>query len=202
MRDGTVGGACYTGAVSQRVRVFIASSLDGFIAGPGDDLSWLPQGAAQDEQGVTALGYEGFMADIGAILMGRRTFDAVRGLDIPWPYAHVPVLVATSRELPQAPSTVRVARGGSIQELVADAKLTAGGRDVYIDGGMLIRSALNAGLIDEIIVTVVPYILARGVPLFAGCDQPHPLHLVSSSYAGQGMVELTYRPKPDPRQSA
>jgi dihydrofolate reductase len=84
---------------------------------------------------------------------------------------------------------------GTIGELTEHAIRTAAGRDVYIDGGALIRSALDAGLIDEMIVTIVPIILGQGMPLFAGVHGRHPLALVSSRPIGADMVQLRYEVK-------
>jgi dihydrofolate reductase len=172
-----------------RVRVFIASSLDGFIAGPDDDLSWLP-----DPEPGQDHGYGAFMADIGALLMGRRTFDVVMGFGVEWPYGERPVLIATHRAMPQAPASVRAVTG-SITELVALALAAADGRDVYIDGGNLIRQALDAGLIDEMVVTLIPVVLGAGYPLFAGAQQRHSFELVDLTQFAGGLISLRYRPR-------
>ncbi len=76
------------------VRVFIACSLDGFIAGPGDDLSWLPAPSADEDYGYGAL-----LAQTGALLLGRTTYDVVAGFEGDWHYGELPVLVATTRPL-------------------------------------------------------------------------------------------------------
>jgi dihydrofolate reductase len=170
-----------------RVRVFIAASLDGFIAGPDDDLSWLPPPEEDDH------GYAAFMADVGALLMGRRTHDVVAGFTGAWPYGERPVLVATRRPLtPRAP-TVR-AVSGTIAAMVAEARAAADGRDVYLDGGDLIRQTLDAGLVDELIVSIIPVVLGAGHPLFAGVGRPHRLELVHTA-AKPTLVQLTYRPR-------
>lgn len=171
-----------------RVRVFIASSLDGFIAGANDELDWLePPPGVEDT-------FTPFLAQIGALLMGRRTYDVVTGFDGPWPYGDIPVLVATTRPLQSAGETVR-AVGGTITELVDQARRAAGTKDVYLDGGALVRSALDAGLIDEITVTMIPIILGAGVPLFAGTAERQPLELVRTRPLGDGLVELVMRPR-------
>ncbi len=132
------------------------------------------------------------MAGVGALLMGRRTFDVVQGFGGDWPYGERPVLVATHRALAAGRPEVR-AVAGSISELVAAAREAAGGRDVYIDGGELIRQALDAKLIDRLIVTLVPVVLGRGQPLFAGVVQRQALELEGSyRYAGS-MVQLHLR---------
>lgn len=172
------------------VRVFIASSLDGFIAGPEDELDWLD---GYDEMEDT---FTPFFAGIGALLMGRRTFDVVAAMEGPWYYGSTPVLVATSRDLASPRSTVRPVRG-TIEQMVAEAERVAGDKDVYIDGGTLIRSALEAGLVDEIQVTMIPMVLGAGIPLFAGCAQRHRFTLRQAREIGAGLVELTYQPEGD-----
>jgi len=170
-----------------RVRVFIASSLDGFIAGANDELDWL---AGRDGVEDT---FTPFFAEVGCLLMGRRTFDVVRTFEGPWPYGETPVLVATQRPLPDLlPTACRVS--GTITEMVAEARAVAGERDVYLDGGGLIRSALDAGLVDELTVTVIPVLLGAGIPLFAGVARRHDLGLLGYRGIGGGLVELRYAP--------
>lgn len=169
-----------------KVRVFIASSLDGFIAGPNDELDWLPSVNSEVEDTFTP-----FMSGIGALLMGRRTYDVARGFDGPWPYGDTPVLVATKQMLGGAPSSVSSV-SGEVSTLVMLAKEAAGERDVYVDGGTLIRSVLDEGLVDEMTVTLVPIVLGMGIPLFAGCFRRHALELVSSRPIGGGLVQVTY----------
>ena len=181
----------------QRVRVYIATSLDGFIAGPDDDLSWLAGPGAANPGGESdpgALAYEAFIADIGALLMGRGTFDVVHGMEW-WGYGELPVLVATRRELPEdARSTVR-AVSGSIQEMVAEAKAAAGAKDVYIDGGNVIRQTAEADLIDDVTITIAPIALGAGRPLFAGMARRYPLEILAHHTYDGGMVQIRARPR-------
>lgn len=172
-----------------RTRVFVGASLDGFIAGPNDELDWLTA-----TEGETPETFAPFFAQIGAVLMGRRTYDVVDGFESAWPYGDTPLLVATGRPLTAKRPSVRAVRG-SIAELVAQAKEVAGERDVYVDGGRLIRAALDADLVDEITVTVVPMIIGAGIPLFAGVTRHHRLELISQRTIAGAAVELTYRPK-------
>lgn len=175
--------------VHGRVRVFIASSVDGFIAGEGDDLGWLP---GADPSGDDH-GYAAFMGQIGCLLMGRRTYEVVACFDGPWPYGDTPVLVATQRPLQPKVASVR-AVAGPIDAVLDAALAEAAGRDVYLDGGQLIRAALDAGRIDELIVTTIPVVLGRGVPLFAGCARRHPLRLVANRTTAGGLVQSTLVP--------
>ncbi len=175
------------------VRVFIACSLDGFIASEGDGLDWLSghQPAEGFDEDPEALSFEGFMAGVGAILMGRRTYDVIAAFD-GWAYGETPVLIPTHRPLEAERSTVR-AVSGIVEELVEEAKRVAGDKDVYVDGGQLIRSAWDAGLIDDFVITVVPMVLGAGVPLFAGARQ-QKVTFHQTLRGPQGMVQLHGRP--------
>lgn len=184
-----------------RLRVYIAMSLDGFIAGPDHDLSWL-DGADPDAPSDVppahidpdALSYEDFMSTVGALLMGRSTYDVVRGFDVPWPYGETPVLVATTRPLdPDAPSTVR-AVAGTISDIVAEAKEAANGQDVYLDGGTLIRAAAEERLIDDMTITVAPVAIGAGHPLFAGLTQHYTVDF-GGHHSFMGMVQLRATPR-------
>ncbi len=158
-------------------------------------MSWLegmdrgPDGRALP---TDAVNYEDFMADVGALLMGRRTHDVVQGFDVPWPYGPRPVLVATRRPLEPAADTVRAVRG-SIDELVDQALEAAGGKDVYVDGGDIIRQVMDAGRVDELIVTIAPLVLGSGRPLFAGATRRHSLEIVEHTSMG-AMVQLRMLP--------
>lgn len=171
------------------VRVFIATSLDGFIAGEDDDLSWLPH----PEPGGEDYGYGEHMAQTAAILMGRRSYDVVAGFDGPWPYDDTPVFVATSRPLEPAAPTVTAIQGETAADLLAAVQAQVGSGGIYVDGGALIRSLLDAGLVDELTITVIPVILGRGLPLFAGAAFRHDLELLGSEDYENGLVQLRYR---------
>lgn len=175
--------------MSAAVRVFIATSLDGFIAGEDDDLSWLPH----PEPGGEDYGYGALMAQTVAILMGRRSYDVIAGFDGEWPYDDVPVFVATSRPLDPAAPTVQAVQGDSAADLVAAVQAQVGAGGLYVDGGELIRSLLDAGLVDELTITIIPVILGRGIPLFAGAAMRHQLELVGSEHYDNGFVQVRYR---------
>ncbi len=195
-----------------RVLVYCAMSLDGFIAGPRDDIAWLeaprPAWAPMADgrwadASVDGIDYDDFFSGIGAMLMGRRTFDVVHSMG-QWFYGDTPVIVATGRPLPtdaNMPPTV-AAGSAPIANLVAEAKEAAGDKDVYLDGGSLIRQALDAELVDEMIVTLHPTILGAGHPLFAGVDRRHMVTVSEVRRFGEGMVQLRMRPARAPRDDS
>ncbi len=183
-------------SATSRVRVYMACSLDGVIAGPEDDLSFLHDSGPDNSPAASpqALHFDGFMNQVGAMLMGRRTFDVVAAMGV-WPYGDTPVLVATHRTLPDAAPTVS-AVSGDIQDLIERAKAAAGDKDVYLDGGLLIRLALDANLVDELCLTLVPLLHGGGgVRLFDGLQGMTPLEFLSHHTYDNGMVQITARPR-------
>lgn len=179
-------------STTSRVRVYMACSIDGFIAGPDDDLSWLspPAGVTDVPPPTEALEFDGFIAQVGCMLMGRRTHDVVAGFG-DWAYGDLPVLVPTHRPLHGAAPTVR-AVSGTIEQLIDSAKQVAGDKDVYLDGGNLIRQALDADLVDEMVITTVPTLLAGGTSLFEGLTKRSAWTFVEHHTYGH-MLQVTMR---------
>lgn len=143
-----------------------------------------------------ALEFDDFLVDIGAMLMGRRTYDVVRRMEIARPYGELPVLVATHRSLDDAPPTVR-AVSGDIHALIAQAKDVASGKDVYLDGGVMVRQALDAGLVDHMVLTFVPALIGRGHSLFAGLETRHRLEYLGWYRYRGNALQVHVRPLRD-----
>ncbi|UBV42198.1 dihydrofolate reductase family protein [Deinococcus taeanensis] len=183
-----------------RFRVFIATSLDGFIARLDGALNWLP-GATPD--GVPLPpgedhGFGAFMAGVEVVVMGRGTFEAVRAFD-PWPYAgrHLIVLSRTlgAADMPERLRAHVGIRAGPVETLAGELR-RAGVGGVYVDGGQVIQAFLRAGLIDELIVTRVPVLLGQGRPLFGPLARDLWLEHVHTRAFPSGLVQSTYRPRP------
>jgi dihydrofolate reductase len=175
-----------------RVRVYLGCSLDGCIAGPAHDLSFLHEHTADTDAGG-GLAFEDFLSGIGALLMGRRTYQVPLDYDA-WFYGDRPVLVATHHPLPPAPKGGHArAVQGPIAELVAEARAAAGGRDVYLDGGDLVRQGLDAGLVDELCLTFLPVVLGRGIRLWEGLENRNNLVFDPPVIHGGRMVQVTAR---------
>jgi dihydrofolate reductase len=171
-----------------QVRIYLGCSLDGFIAGPNHELDWLETGVVADAPDEGALGFPEFFAQIGVMLMGRRTWDVLAGFDA-WHYGDTPIWVLTHRPLESARASVR-AVSGPIEDIIAEARAAAGDRDVYVDGGELARQALDAGLVDELTLTLVPILLGDGVPLFRGLRARRELVFADPRRYAGGLVQL------------
>lgn len=165
--------------------VFIATSVDGFIARPDGRIDWLSRADWPGED----YGYARFFASIDAIVLGRKTWETVLGFDA-WPYDGKRCVVMTHRSL--APRANEEASASPPRELV-ERLGREGVRRVYVDGGAVITSFLAAGLIDELTVTQVPVLLGEGVPLFGPGRPEQGLSLVESRAFPSGVVQSTWR---------
>lgn len=170
--------------------VFIATSLDGFIARPDGDIGWLLErdDPAEDH------GYTDFIADKGAIVMGRGSYEKVITMG-EWAYDR-PVLVL-SRQLAGTPVPDALqgrVRFSGATPLDAMAQLEAEGvQRVYVDGGQLVQSFLREGLIADMVVTTVPVLIGAGRPLFGALSRDVSLVLESSRHFPSGLVQSSYR---------
>jgi dihydrofolate reductase len=170
--------------------VFIATSLDGYIARPDGDIGWLLQrdDPAEDH------GYTVFIADKDMIVMGRGSYEKVLGFEA-WPYDR-PVLVLSKR-LAGAPVPERLrgkVRFADLAPAEAMRELERQGvRRAYLDGGRLVQSFLRERLIDDMVITTVPVLIGAGRPLFGELPGDRDLALVSSRSFPSGLVQSTYR---------
>ena len=169
-----------------RASVFIATSLDGFIARSDGTLDWLPEGGGEPH------GYTEFMATVDALVIGRKTFETV--LSFPeWPYGAKPVIVLSSKpDALQAPRGALCTIIDATPAEVVDRLAARGMAHLYIDGGVTIQRFLAAGLIQRLIVTRVPVVLGTGIPLFGPVAQDlHLAHVATRAYPS-GLVQSEY----------
>lgn len=166
--------------------VFIAASLDGYIARPDGGLDWLARVHAEGED----YGYAEFFAGVDALVVGRNTYDTVLGFE-PWPWAGKRCVVLTTR-----PATARhgeeffAGEPGPLLERLA----REGVRRVYVDGGAVIRGFLAAGLVDDLTLSVIPVVLGAGIRLFEGGGPELGLTLAECrAWPATGLVRLRYR---------
>jgi dihydrofolate reductase len=178
-----------------KTQYYTASSLDGFIAGPGDSLDWLfPLGDIADTS------YPTFIKDVGAIAMGSATYEwilrhldaAEAGAPPAWPYEQ-PTWVFTTRARASVPGAdVRFVSGDvrPVHRAMAEA---AAGKNVWImGGGDLAGQFYDAGLLDELFVQIGSVTLGAGKPLLPRAITSPPLRLVSVRAVGTGFAELHY----------
>ena len=162
----------------------IAVSLDGKIARPNGSVDWLEKYPPEE------FGFEAFMASVDAILMGRDTYEVVRGLG-DWPYAGKPTIVMTNRGLTDSPDGVEV-RSGEISRVAAELE-ARGYRRVWIEGGgQVIQSMIVARKLDVLEMAVIPVVLGEGIPLIRPGTPELELNLVSSAARAGGALHVIY----------
>jgi dihydrofolate reductase len=187
-----------------RTQYYAAATLDGYIADVDDRIDWLTgyegtyEGEGSAESPMAEGGsYESFYEGVGAVVSGSVTYEFIldhMGGGGSWPYAGKPCWVLSSRDLP-------VPQGEGVDVRVVDAKVAdlhdemvsaAGERNVWIVGGGNVASQFaDAGLLDELLVTVVPVLLGEGKPLFER-GLPGPMQLLGVQPHRNGMVLLRY----------
>ena len=188
-----------------KTQYYCAASLDGYIAEADDSLGWLLEyegsfEADTAESGPQAEGgaYETFYQGVGALISGATTYEFVLdhiAEDSEWPYKGKPCWVLSSRDLP-------VPKGEGIDVRIVNAEVAdlydemidaAGERNLWVVGGGNVASQFaDEGLLDEVLVTVVPVVLGSGKPLFDRRLPGRPMQLMGTRAFKTGMVELRY----------
>jgi len=176
--------------MSLKASVFIATSLDGFIARVDGGLDWLDAANATVPAGEDC-GYAAFSESVDAMIMGRKTYEKVLSFG-QWPYTK-PVIVLSRSDMviPEELQSSVLHSSQSPQEL-CDRLSAEGVKRLYIDGGLTIQRFLAAGLIDDLTITLIPVILGEGILLFGGLAQDIPLKHVSTTSYDFGFVQLVY----------
>jgi len=170
----------------RKLFVYIACSLDGFIAAPGDDLSFLSQVEREGQD----YGSGNFFQTVGTVMVGWKTFD--------WVKQHAPDFWHKDRQCFVITRTARPQVGqiqfytGDIVTLVATLKQQAG-KNIFCDGGAeIVNLLLQHKLVDEIIISIIPTLLGDGTRLFNHKNVTQQLELVSSKSFESGLVQLHY----------
>jgi dihydrofolate reductase len=171
-----------------RVVLYIAASLDGFIADRDGGVDWLEQFAAAADGDY---GYAAFYDSIGALVMGRTTYEQVHGFG-DWPYPGKPTVVF-SHDPPEADQLDVSFTADDPTAVVASLREHTDGDLWLVGGGGLIASFRERGLIDEVILTIIPVLLGEGVPLFPGTQPEAALRLSDVQRFESGIVQLHYR---------
>ena len=172
----------------RKLSLFIATSLDGYIAKPNDDLSFLRSVEKEGED----YGYEEFVANVDTIILGRRTYDWVLKEIGPSHYdnGEKEVYVITRTDRPSIGNTKFHA--GSPADLVQKLR-NQKGKNIYCDGGAeIINELLKSDLIDEFIISVIPVLVGNGTRLFKDGRPEQQLELVSVKTFDTGLTQLHY----------
>ena len=173
--------------------VYIAASLDGFVARSDNRIDWLDRVPMPADGGD--MGFAAFMDSVDGLVMGRATFETVLGFDVDWPYTKPVVVVGrsmTAAVLPKALDgkvEVSALRPKELMEQLGQR----GWKRAYVDGGRLVQAFLREGLIEDMVITTIPVLLGEGKPLFGPLDADVDLELLRSDAFDNGMVQTHWR---------
>ena len=168
--------------------VFVATSLDGFIARADGGLDWLQGANAAGEDH----GYDAFMNSVDGIVMGRETFRVALGFD-PWPYSKPLIVLSTGLGRGDLPASLadQVTIARSVSEALAESE-RRGWRRAYVDGGATIRAFLRAGAVQDMVITRIPVLLGDGLPLFGPLPGDIALRHRATRSFPSGLVQSHY----------
>lgn len=178
----------------RKLKVFIAMSLDGYLAAPNDDLSFLQQLPQTNED----YGYHDFIKDVDTVVMGRKTYGKLLSMEVTVPHSGCQHFVFTKdTNLTSSETMVQYSHENPV-EWMRSAK-SQGGRSIYCDGGAsLLRAFWEADLVDEWTISIIPVLLGNGIRLFESAHAGfHPLWLnpTSVKHFESGLIQLHYARK-------
>ncbi len=170
--------------------VFIAASLDGYIARNDGRLDWLMKQKTEGEDH----GYNAHSASVDGLVLGRGTFETVVTFG-EWPYQKPVIVMSSALSDADIPAVIRtrVRLSNSAPEALMKELHAEGWTRAYVDGGKVVQSFLRAGLISDITLTHVPILIGEGLPLFGYLDRDVDLTHVETCTYPSGLVGSKYR---------
>ncbi len=174
----------------KKIKVYIAASLDGYIARPDGELDWLlkypmPTG--------TEYGYKDLMDSIDMVIIGGRTYREMLCMDIVWPYKNKKTYVVSRNSMETEENIEYITE--NIIEKISELQ-DAEGKDIWlVGGGELITMFLNEGLIDELQICYIPIILGAGIPLFSNNPKESNWELIGNTAYDSGIIKIDYQIK-------
>jgi len=169
--------------------VYIATSLNGYIAKPNDDLSFLSIVQQEGED----YGYDAFIKTVDTVILGRKTYDWVMTQVKEFPHADKACFIITRTKRPATGKTEFYT--GNLVELVTRLK-SENGKNIFCDGGAaIINELLQDDLVDEMIISIIPVLVGNGTKLFKDGRPEQLLKLVSVKQYNTGLVQLHYQRK-------
>ena len=172
---------------NRQVILYIAMSLDGYIAKPQDDLSFLSIVEKEGED----YGYADFMSTIDTVILGRKTYDWVMKHVVEFPHSDLHSYIITRNSKPTIGKTVFYS--GDLTDLVKKLK-SEKGKHIFCDGGAeIVNEFLKNDLLDEIIISIIPILVGNGIRLFNEGRPEQKLKLANVKTFDTGLTQLHYK---------
>lgn len=173
-----------------KTTVYIATSVDGFIARENGGIDWLPD--EDDAEGREDYGYQEFIDSVDVLVMGRNTYELAVSFGS-WPYGEKPVVVLSSQQVAIPDDIARTVESMCAPPREVVRHLAERGlKHLYIDGGKTIQGFLNEGLIKQLIITKVPILIGSGIRLFSSLPRDVRLRHIETRQFENGLVQSKY----------
>lgn len=173
--------------MNRKVILYIATSLDGYIAQPNDDLSFL----SIVEQEGQDYGYADFIKTVDAVIVGRKTYDKVIAMGYDFPHADKDAYIITRTPRPSIGNIKFYTK--DLKSLIAQLK-SKNGKNIFCDGGAeIVNELLKDNLIDEFIISIIPIMVGNGTKLFKDGRPEQKLELVAAKSFDKGLFQLHYK---------
>lgn len=173
--------------MERKVILYIATSLDGYIAKPNDDLSFLSIVQQEGED----YGYSDFVNSVDTVILGRKTYDWVMTQVPEFPHADKNAFIVTRTARPNVGKINFYT--GNLKDLILQLK-AGQGKNIFIDGGAeIVNELLKENLIDEFIISIIPILVGSGTKLFKDGRPEQLLELVLTKQFDKGLVQLHYK---------
>ncbi len=166
-----------------KISIYIAASIDGYIARKDNSLDWLDRVGGFDED----YGFKQLLDSVDSLIIGRKTYEIATTVLDPYPGKRVVVLSNTLKSVREGMELYR----GDLAELVAKLHVE-GTRHIWVDGGVTISQFLASQMVDHMTIGIIPIILGEGLPLFNVVGKELPCRLTSSHNYPSGLVQLNY----------
>ncbi len=180
-----------------RCSVYIATSVDGYIATPDGNIDWLhTAGNIEVDMSTEDMGFKSFLISVDCMIMGRKCMETIASMNLTseqWPYGDMPIFVLshTLKVLPEILAGKVEMHSGDIKELIGKLE-NRGLKHAYIDEGSTITSFIDLELMDEMTLATVPLLLGEGIPLFEKLNQKVKLEKTKAAVFANDFVQIKY----------
>ena len=181
--------------MSQRkIILYIATSLDGFIARENGELDWLPGSSGEEDPEANDCGYGEFIESVDTVLMGNKTYQQILSFDVEYPYKDKANFVFSKTPTTQDQYAQFIHE--DVESFISKLK-SAPGKDIWlVGGGQLASLCIKNNLVDEVILFVIPIMIGKGIRLFQNTNKDVPLKLIESHHytdeSAKDIIKLRY----------
>jgi dihydrofolate reductase len=172
----------------REIKLYIATSIDGYIVRQDGDLDWLMKYPINSE---TNYGYDSFYKSVDTVIMGGQTYRDILSMDVLWPYKDKIAYVITRNPMSEKENIRFITE--NVVESIAELWKEEGKNIWLVGGSKLVTMLLNQDMIDEMIITIIPVILGSGILLFPDNPKESGWSIKENETYKNGVFQITYK---------